>query len=69
MVTLWQQTNVHMQVGHLTARLSARDFDAIHFEHRQITDAIDAGSPERLSAALLNHLESSRLSVLRILST
>jgi DNA-binding GntR family transcriptional regulator len=68
MVTLWQQTNVHMQVGRLVERFTTRDFDTVHFEHQQILDAIDAGSPERLSAAMLNHLESSRLRALRILS-
>ena len=68
MVVLWQQTNVHMQMGRLVSHFTARDFDNIHFEHEQILDAIDAGSPERLSAALLNHLESSRLRAIRILS-
>lgn len=69
MVSMWQQTNVHMQVRRLASRLSTEDFDGNHFEHRQILDAIDAGSPERLSAALLNHLESARLCILRIQST
>jgi len=68
MVKLWQQTNVHMQIARLSTRFDDRDFDTIHFEHRQILDAIDAGSPERLSAALLNHLESARLALSRILS-
>ena len=68
MVVLWQQTNVHMQMGRLATHFTARDFDSIHFEHQQILDAIDVGSPDRLSAALLNHLESSRLRASRILS-
>lgn len=68
MLPLWQQTNVHMQVGRLATRIAESDFDGAHFEHRQILDAIAAHAPERLNAALLNHLESSRLSLLRILS-
>lgn len=67
MVTLWQQTNVHMQIARISEKFQESEFDAIHFEHRQIFDALKARSPERLNAALLNHLESSRLSVLRIL--
>lgn len=68
MISLWQQTNVHMQVARLSARIPEHDFEASHFEHRQILDALLAGSPERLNATLLNHLESSRLGILRILS-
>ena len=67
MHTLWQQVNVHIQLARLVDWFETSDFEAIHFEHRQILDAIQAGSPERLNATLLNHLESSRLSVLRIL--
>lgn len=68
MVTLWQQTNVHIQLARLSERFEPHDFEAIHFEHRQILDAIRDGSPERLNATLLNHLESSRLGVQRILT-
>jgi GntR family transcriptional regulator, rspAB operon transcriptional repressor len=68
MVTLWQQTNVHMQVARLSGRIQANDFETCHFEHRQILDALAVGSPERLNAALLNHLESSRFTILRMIS-
>lgn len=68
MVKLWQQTNTHMQFARLLPKLRERDFEMIHFEHLQILDALLAGSPERLNAALLNHLESSRLLVLNVLA-
>lgn len=67
MIVLWQQTNVHMQVSRIAGRLSDYDCDMIHFEHQQILDALHFGSPERLSASLLNHLESSRFRVVSIL--
>lgn len=68
MVNLWQQTNIHMQVTQLTHKMDETDFETAHFEHRQILDALLIGSPERLYAALLNHLESSRLLMVRISS-
>lgn len=69
MLVLWQQTNVHTQIGRLANQISDTEFESIHFEHRQILEAISARSPERLNATLLNHLEASRLSLLRILSS
>lgn len=69
MVTLWEQTNVHMQIARLSEQFQTSDFERMHFEHRQIFDALDSGAPDRLNAALLNHLESSRLNVLRILAS
>lgn len=68
MLTLFQQVNVHMQVGRMVQHYRDRDFEAIHFEHEQIFDALESQSPDRLHAALLNHLESSRMRVLKTLS-
>jgi DNA-binding GntR family transcriptional regulator len=64
MLELFQQMNVHMQVARIVHQYQPRDFEMIHFEHEQVFAALDAGSPERLSAALLNHLEDSRLRAL-----
>ena len=61
MVELFQQMNVHMQVTRLIDHYQPRDFEMMQFEHEQILAALHAGSPERLSASLLNHLEASRL--------
>jgi DNA-binding GntR family transcriptional regulator len=65
MLRLFQQTNVHMHVTRIISRYLPRDLQAMHFEHEQIFAAIDDRSPERLSAALLNHLEASRYRALR----
>lgn len=67
-VTLWQQTNIHVQIARLSEHFGPHDFEITHFEHHQILDALLDGSPERLNATLLNHLESSRLTVSRILN-
>lgn len=61
MFQLHQQTNVHTYLRLVTPHLSDRDFDATHFEHEQIFDALASQAPDRLNAALLNHLESARL--------
>ena len=65
MLQLFQQMNVHMQLTHIVPRFQPRDFEAMHFEHEQIFAALDDRSPERLSAALLNHLEASRFRALK----
>lgn len=65
MLQLFQQVNVHMQVTRVIPYYQMRDFQSIHFEHEQIFDALEDRSPERLSAALLNHLEASRFRALR----
>ncbi len=65
MAQLYQQMNVHMQVARIVSRYQPRDFDAIHFEHQQVFAALDERSSDRLSAALLNHLEASRLRALK----
>lgn len=65
MVQLFQQMNVHMQVARLASRFTSRDFDAMNFEHEQIFAALELRSQERLSAALLNHLEASRMRALK----
>ena len=64
MLELFRQTNTHMQVARIIPHFQTRDFDMIHFEHERIFAALTAGSPELLSAALLNHLEASRLRAL-----
>ena len=68
MVTLWQQTNSHTQVGQLADRINPKVFKAVHFEHCRILDALAIGSPERLSAVLLNHLETARLTIGNLLA-
>lgn len=65
MLQLFQQMNVHMHVSHIVGRYLPRDFQALHFEHEQIFEALDDHSPDRLNAALLNHLEASRYRALR----
>jgi len=65
MLQLFQQMNVHMQVARIVHSYQTRDFEAMHFEHEQIFAALDARSQERLSAALLNHLEASRFRALK----
>ena len=64
MLELFQQMNVHMQVARIIPHYQPREFEMIHFEHEQVFAALETGSPERLSAALLNHLEASRLRAL-----
>lgn len=64
MLDLFRQMNVHRQVARVVPHYQVREFEMIHFEHEQIFAALDSGSPERLSTALLNHLEASRLRVL-----
>ncbi len=68
MIKLWQQANVHTQIMRLTHQHEDLDFASFHLDHLQIIDAIESGSPDRLNAALLNHLEQARLTVLRALS-
>ncbi|MCC6803554.1 MAG: GntR family transcriptional regulator [Anaerolineae bacterium] len=65
MVQLFQQMNVHMQVARIVRYFHPRDFEAIHFEHEQIFEALGDPSSQRLSAALLNHLEASRMRALK----
>lgn len=65
MLQLFQQMNVHMQVARIVRNFHPRDFEAIHFEHEQIFEALEDPSSQRLSAALLNHLEASRMRSLK----
>jgi DNA-binding GntR family transcriptional regulator len=65
MLQLFQQMNVHMQVARIIRGYQPRDFEAMHFEHEQIFAALENRSQERLSAALLNHLEASRFRALK----
>lgn len=68
MLQLFQQMNVHAHLFHVTTRYSYQEFQAMHFEHGQIFAAIHAESPERLSAVLFNHLESSRIRTMKCIS-
>lgn len=65
MLQMFQQMNVHMQVARIVRHFQSRDFEAIHFEHEQIFDALEDPSSQRLSATLLNHLEASRMRALK----
>jgi DNA-binding GntR family transcriptional regulator len=65
MLQMFQQMNVHMQVARIVRYFQTRDFEAIHFEHEQIFDALEDPTSQRLSAALLNHLEASRMRSLK----
>ncbi|MBK8023888.1 MAG: GntR family transcriptional regulator [Chloroflexi bacterium] len=65
MLHLYQQTNVHVYVQLLVPCFSDRDFEMTHFEHEQIFTALSMQAPDRLNAALLNHLEGARLRAAR----
>lgn len=65
MLQMFQQMNVHMQVARIVRHFQSRDFEAIHFEHEQIFDALEDPTSQRLSATLLNHLEASRMRALK----
>jgi GntR family transcriptional regulator, rspAB operon transcriptional repressor len=60
MLHLYQQTNVHTYVRLIVPCFSERDFEMTHFEHEQIFAALANQAPDRLNAALLNHLEGAR---------
>lgn len=68
MLQLYEQTHVYRYLRLGLTYFSDRDFEATHFEHEQILEALASQSPDRLSAALLNHLESERLRVARALA-
>ena len=68
MVQLFQQTNVHQQVARVAHLYYREDFEAAHFEHEQLFDALESKLPDRLNTALLNHLENSRMRALKNLS-
>jgi DNA-binding GntR family transcriptional regulator len=65
MLQLFQQTNVHQQVARVLHCYCRDDFEAVHFEHEQIFDALESRSPDELNTSLLNHLENSRMRVLK----
>lgn len=65
MLQLFQQANVHQQVARVLPRYCREDFDAIHFEHEQIFDALESRSPDLLNEILFNHLENSRMRALK----
>jgi DNA-binding GntR family transcriptional regulator len=68
MAQLYEQTHVYRYLRLALPYFSDRDFEATHFEHGQVLEALVSQSPDRLSAALLNHLESERMRVARALS-
>jgi DNA-binding GntR family transcriptional regulator len=65
MLQLFQHTNVHQQVARIVHRYNRTDFEAAHLEHEQIFDALESRSPDLLNTTLLNHLENSRMRVLK----
>jgi DNA-binding GntR family transcriptional regulator len=65
MLQLFQQTNVHRQVTRVLDRYCRDDFEAVHFEHEQLFDALESRSPDALNSTLLNHLENSRMRALK----
>ncbi|MEO0562605.1 MAG: GntR family transcriptional regulator [Chloroflexota bacterium] len=67
MLKLFQQTIVHSQLTRLVPKFQASHFRAAHAEHQRIFDAIEAYAPEQLHAALLDHLEASRVRAMTIL--
>ncbi|MBL8163814.1 MAG: GntR family transcriptional regulator [Anaerolineae bacterium] len=67
MLRLYEQTHVHLYLRLAQPYFSDRDFEATHFEHEQILEALASQSPDRLNAALLNHLESERVRAARAL--
>lgn len=68
MLQLYEQTHVYRYLRLALTYFSDRDFEATHFEHEQILEALVSQSPDRLTAALLNHLESERARVNRALA-
>lgn len=68
MLRLYEQTHVHLYLRQALPYFSDRDFEATHFEHEQILEALASYAPDRLNAALLNHLESERLRAARALT-
>ncbi len=65
MLLLFQQTNVHQQVACVAHCYCRSDFEAAHFEHERIFDALETRSPDLLNMILLNHLENSRMRALK----
>lgn len=65
MLRLFQQMNVHAQLKRVVLYYQPYDFEIMHFEHEQIFEALEDRSSERLSAALLSHLEASRIRALK----
>lgn len=68
MVQLYEQTHVYWYLRLALPHFSTRDFESTHFEHVQILEALMSLAPDRLNAALLNHLESERVRVARALA-
>lgn len=68
MLELYQQTHIHTQMIRILPHYTQHDFLAMHREHLEILSAIFSGSAERLSASLLDHLESERHRSLTYLS-
>ena len=60
MLLLSRQMNIHGQLKRIIPLYHNRELQSMHFEHQQILSSIVDRSPERLSATLLNHLESAR---------
>jgi DNA-binding GntR family transcriptional regulator len=65
MLDLFKQMNVHTHMVRIVRQYHPREFQSMHFEHEQIFSSIFSQSPERLSATLLNHLESARYRALK----
>jgi DNA-binding GntR family transcriptional regulator len=65
MLDLFRQMNVHTHMTQIVQHYHPREFQSMHFEHEQIFSSIFDLSPERLSATLLNHLESARYRALK----
>ena len=65
MLELFQQANVHQQVARIVSYFDRDDFKAIHLEHDQLFEALESRSPDLLNQTLFNHLENSRLRVLK----
>jgi DNA-binding GntR family transcriptional regulator len=68
MLQLYEQTHVYRYLRLALTYFSDRDFEATHFEHEQILESLASQSPDRLNAALLNHLESERVRAARALA-
>ena len=68
MLLLFRQMNIHSQLRRIIPLYHNRDLQSMHFEHQQILSSIIDRSPERLSATLLNHLESARYRSLKYFS-
>ena len=65
MFELFKAASTHNKTIAIVKRYELRELEAMHFEHELIFDALLDQSPERLNESLFNHLEASRIRILK----